>query len=404
MAQAFLPVWPGHACLCAFRRKRLENRKHGCQLGSFRQIGLAAWPDGPRLAYNSLVTRRSLVLGGLAAALRREKFDEAVRLVSKQVDSGVVGAAVLDVRSGGRQLAQAFGAAHTKDAVFLLASITKPMTATAVMILSDRNELGLADAVHKFIPEFRGGDRERVTVRHLLTHTSGLPDMLPENEELRKRHAPLKDFVAGTCATPLLFPPGTQVRYQSMGILLAAEIVQRITRRSLPDFLRDEVFRPLGMHATSLGLGGRKIPETMQCQVEQSTDWDWNSSYWRNLAAPWGGAHSNVADLSRFLRYFARPDRPILKTATVAAMIADQNQGLKQPWGLGWMLAQPSFGHCSSRTFGHSGSTGTVAWLDPEKDLSCILLTTKPAAVSQKLLLDPVSDVVSEASTTKTHI
>ena len=350
-----------------------------------------------QLTYNSLVTRRSLLLGGLAVALRRERLDEAVRLVRQQVDSGVVSAAVLDVRCSGQKLSQAFGAARTADAVFLLASITKPMTATAVMILSDRNELAIADPVRKFIPEFRGGERDRVTIRHLLTHTSGLPDMLPENEELRKRHAPLKDFVAGTRATPLLFSPGTQVRYQSMGILLAAEIVERITRRSLPDFLRAEVFEPLGMRATSLGMGGRKISETMQCQVDEHTDWDWNSAYWRNLASPWGGAHSNVADLSRFLRYFIHDDRPVLKPETATAMITNQNQGLKQPWGLGWMVAH-GFGHSSPRTFGHSGSTGTVAWLDPEKDLSCILLTTKPAAVSQKILLNPVSDVVSEAA------
>jgi CubicO group peptidase (beta-lactamase class C family) len=343
------------------------------------------------------VTRRSLLLGGLAVALRRERLDEAVRLVRSQVDSGVVSAAALDVRCGSHKLVQTFGAARTKDAVFLLASITKPMTATAVMILSDRKELALADAVHKFIPEFRAGARERVTIRHLLTHTSGLPDMLPENEELRRRHAPLKDFVAGACATPLLFSPGSEVRYQSMGILLASEIVERITRRSLPDFLRDEVFLPLGMRGTSLGLGGRKIAETMQCQVEQHTDWDWNSSYWRNLAAPWGGVHSNLADVSRFLRYFVHPDRPVLKAETAAAMITNQNQGLKQPWGLGWMVAH-RFGHSSPRTFGHSGSTGTVAWLDPEKDLSCVLLTTKPAVISQKILLEPVSDVVSGAA------
>src|SRR5205807_4075283 len=110
----------------------------------------------------------------------------------------------------------------------------------------------------------------------------------------------LKDFVTGTCATPLLFSPGTKVRYQSMGILLAAEIVQRISGGALSDFLHDELYRPLGMTNTSLGLAGRKISATMQCQVPEQTDWDWNSSYWRNLATPWGGAHSTTADLSRF--------------------------------------------------------------------------------------------------------
>ncbi len=159
----------------------------------------------------------------------------------------------------------------------------------------------------KFIPEFRGGDRERVVIRHLLTHTSGLPDMLPENEELRKRHAPLREFVTATCRTPLLFTPGTKVSYQSMGVLLAGEIVERITGRPLREFLRRQLFQPLGMRNTSLGLGGRKIPDTMQCQVDEHTDWDWNSPYWRDLGSPWGGAHAAAGDVSRLLRCFVNP-------------------------------------------------------------------------------------------------
>ncbi|MDP3000993.1 MAG: serine hydrolase domain-containing protein [Bryobacterales bacterium] len=344
------------------------------------------------------MTRRSLLFSGMAPALRRDGLDQAVRLVGARVAAGEVAAAVLHVRSGKQVLNQAFGAARTPRAVFLLASITKPMTAMAVMILADRKELSLNDRVRKFIPEFHGGERNRVTLRHLLTHTSGLPDMLPENEELRKRHAPLNEFVAGACRTPLLFSPGARVQYQSMGVLLAGEIVERVAGRPLRDFLRVQVFERLGMPDTSLGLGGRKIPDTMQCQVDQHSDWDWNSAYWRDLGAPWGGAHSTASDVSRLLRYFVDPDPPVLKAETAAAMIANQNQGLNLPWGLGWMsgggrLAKGS----SSRTFGHSGSTGTIAWLDPEKDLSLVLLTTKPAAVSQKTLLGPVSDVVASA-------
>jgi CubicO group peptidase (beta-lactamase class C family) len=171
------------------------------------------------------MTRRALILGGVAMALRREKIEEAIGLVNAQVESGAVRAASLHICQGAETVDRAFGAAKTPDAVFLLASISKPMTASAVMLLSDRGELSLDDPVRKYIPEFRGGEKDRVLVKHLLTHTSGLPDMLPDNDALRKRHAPLKDFVAGTCTVPLLFPPGTQVKYQSMGILLAAEIV-----------------------------------------------------------------------------------------------------------------------------------------------------------------------------------
>jgi CubicO group peptidase (beta-lactamase class C family) len=342
------------------------------------------------------MTRRSLIMSAVAMALRKEKVDEAVALIQSQVDSGSVRAASLHVCQGKQIVDRAFGAAKTPAAVFLLASISKPMTASAVMLLSDRKQLSLEDPVNKFIPEFRGGEKDRILLRHLLTHTSGLPDMLPENDALRKRHAPLKDFVAATCTTPLLFSPGTSVKYQSMGVLLAAEIVERISRRSLPAFLRDEIYRPLGMKDTSLGLGGRDLNETMQCQVEQQNDWDWNSAYWRNLGSPWGGAHATAADVGRFLRYFVEPSPPVLKPATVAAMITDQNRGQNTPWGIGWMLARGMGKHSSPRTFGHSGSTGTISWMDPEKGVSFVLLTTKPSALSNRSLLAPVSDVISE--------
>ena len=342
------------------------------------------------------MTRRALLQSAVALALRKDKVDEAIGLIAREVESGSVAAAALHVSQGKDVVDRAFGAAKSPGAVFLLASISKPMTASAVMLLSDRGELSLEDPVSRYVPEFKGGEKDRVLLRHLLTHTSGLPDMLPENEALRQRHAPLKDFVAATCATPLLYSPGTSVRYQSMGVLMAAEVVERIARRPLADFLRDEIYRPLGMKATSMGLGGRDLAGTMQCQVAEHNDWDWNSAYWRNLASPWGGAHATAADVGRFARYFAEPTPAVLKPATVAAMVTNQNGGLKTPWGIGWMLGRGLGKHSSARTFGHSGSTGTLAWMDPEKGVCFVLLTTKPAAQSNRSLLTPVSDTISE--------
>jgi CubicO group peptidase (beta-lactamase class C family) len=331
-----------------------------------------------------------------AFALGQGKWDEAVQLLQQQTSSGDVSAATLFIRSGSTTLQRAFGKAQSPDAVFLLASITKPMTASALMILADHGHVSLTDPVQRFIPEFRGDGRERLLVRHLLTHTSGLPDMLPEDQDLRKRHAPLSEFVALTCRTPLLFAPGAEVRYQSMGLLLASEIALRITKEPFPVFVQDHVFRPLGMRNTSLGLGGRAISQTMQCQVKDPSDWDWNSAYWRNLGSPWGGAHSTVGDLALFLQYFAHPDARVVKPETASAMITNQTAGLAKPWGLGWMLNNGQFGKgCSAATFGHSGSTGTMCWLDPEKGQSLVLLTTKPAQQSNKTLLHPVSDSVS---------
>ncbi len=332
-------------------------------------------------------------------ALRKQRVEEAAELVHKATASGEVRAAVLDVRQGRYRFSRAFGEARAPETAFIIASISKPMTAAGIMLLADRRKLALSDPVHKFIPEFSGGDRELITVQHLLTHTSGLPDMLPENIELRKRHARLADFVAATCKTPLLFRPGTKVSYQSMGILLAAEIAQRVTGTPLREFLRREIFLPLGMRETSLGLGGRRIPDTAQCQVESNDDWAWNTPYWRDLGTPWGGVHSTAEDVSKFLGAFLRPNGLVLKRETATEMISNHTPGLNEAWGLGWMMQPGTFGRgCSPRTFGHYGATGTVAWADPETGVRCVLLTTKPAEQSRAGLLGPVSDLVAKRS------
>jgi CubicO group peptidase (beta-lactamase class C family) len=334
-----------------------------------------------------------------AAALKHGRIDEACTKLIAATASGEVSAAALYVQQRGDTFARGFGKARSADEVFLLASITKPMTAAAVMKLVDRGLVSLEKPARTYLPEFQGGDRDRITVRHLLTHTSGLPDMLPENTELRKRHAPLKEFVAGACKTPLLFAPGSEVRYQSMGILLAAEIVERITRQPLRDFLRKEIFGPLGMQSASLGLGGRSIAETALSQVSGDDDWNWNSPYWRDLGAPWGGAHASAPDVARFLEYFLHPRDGILKAATARQMVTNQNTGLNKPWGIGFLVDGSAYGKsCSAGTFGHWGSTGTVAWADPAKDLIMVLLTTKPAEQSRAGLLGPVSDVISRIS------
>lgn len=320
---------------------------------------------------------------------------EADRLLTAQTENGSVTAAALLVRRGLSEFARAYGQATLKTP-FLIASPTKPMIAAAVMLLCDRQQLQLTDAVVKHLPPFTGGERELVTIKHLLNHTSGLPDMLPENVELRKRHAPLSEFVAGACRTPLLFRPGTKVNYQSMGILLAAAIVEKVSGQPLPAFLAANFFKPLKMTGTSLGLGGRTIAETARCQVGEASDWDWNSPYWRNLGAPWGGAHSTVHDLATFIEQFTQPGPGILTEATRRAMRSLQTAGLNQAWGLGWSLQPGAFGQTSSpATFGHFGSTGTVVWHDPAAALTCVLLTTKPAEDSRKGLLGPVSDIVA---------
>src|SRR5262249_39066982 len=139
-------------------------------------------------------------------------------------------------RGSGRQSPEASGTPAQPDTIYLVASITKPVTASALMLLVERGMVSLADPVQRYLPEFQGPEREKVRVQDLLSHVSGLPDMLPQNLELRRAHAPLSEFVRLSLTTPLLFAPRTSFSYQSMGILLAAEIVERLTKTPLREF------------------------------------------------------------------------------------------------------------------------------------------------------------------------
>lgn len=340
---------------------------------------------------------------GSSTAWHREdldaRFEAASRLIRAETDSGNVAAAVLLVRHRDQEVARAFGLARV-DTPFLIASPTKPMTAAVVLWLRDRRELSLNDPVARYLPAFRGGERGAVTIRHLLTHTSGLPDMLPENTDLRRQHAPLSEFVARTCRTPLLFPPGERVSYQSMGILLAAAIAEKVTGEALPKLMTRSILAPLGMHQTSLGLGGRQIADTARCQVPEAdrSDWDWNSTYWRNLGAPWGGAHSTAHDLGTWLQAFASPGVDVLRESTRREMRAIQTGTLHPSFGLGWQREPGVFARtCSPETFGHAGSTGTVIWHDPVTVRTCVVLTTRPAVDSGASLLVPVSEILGRA-------
>jgi len=239
-----------------------------------------------------MLSRRDLLLGTMAGPVSAHPLDAAVAHLDKATRSGEVAAAVLLVEARGQRHLHAFGQARA-DTVFLLASITKPMTAVGLMALVDEGKLALADPVHEHLPGFTGQDRALVTIKHLLNHTSGLPDQLPDNLELRRRYAPLDAFVAGALRAPLRFPPGSSVAYQSMGFLLAAKIAEAVSRLPFRELLRRRVFQPLGMTGASLGLGGRKVEDTARVQVPDDPG-GWNSPYWRDLGSPWGGAHATA--------------------------------------------------------------------------------------------------------------
>jgi CubicO group peptidase (beta-lactamase class C family) len=160
----------------------------------------------------------------------------------------------------GRQTLASDSPAVRDDAIFLIASITKPIVATGALLLAERGLISLDDRVEEYVPGFGREAKHAVTIRNLLTHTSGLPDMLPNNFELRAAHAPLSEFVAGACASKLDFLPGRGVQYQSMGFAMLAEVIQQVSGKTCAQFLDDEIFQPLGMNDTALGAPASWFP------------------------------------------------------------------------------------------------------------------------------------------------
>lgn len=380
--------------------------------------GLAA-PLVNRLSFDSLappvMQRRRFLQAALGLVLGKplfaqgsgQVFEAAGQVLQSHVEAGRLDAAVFAVRHRDTTYARSFGGAADPDAIFLLASITKPIVIAAVMSLHDEGAFQLEDRVGKFIGEFHGEGREQVTMRHLMTHISGLPDQLPENVALRSQHADLSRFVDGAMRTPMLFAPGTRYSYSSMGILLAAEVAQRISGKPIAALVSEVVFEPLRMTRSALGIGHLDPDSLVRCQVEQSapeagagdpesTRWDWNSDYWRRLGAPWGGAHGSAHDVIRFLDAFMNPTGKLLKEATARQMIVNQNPAGLRSRGLGFDLGnQLGDSLISARSFGHSGSTGTLCWADPQSDTVCVVLTTLPAQAMRPHPRDLVSASVA---------
>ncbi len=348
------------------------------------------------------------------------RWDRALHLIQSWCDARQLPAAGICLIRGGKTTGVHLFGSQTladdsapirHDAIFLVASITKPIVATGALLLAERGLLALDDRVEDYIPAFRREGKHAVTIRNLLTHTSGLPDMLPTNNDLRAAHAPLSEFVAGACACPLDFPPGRGVQYQSMGFALLGEITRQVSGKSCAQFLHDEIFQPLEMHDTALGapddwfegpspkvdrIAEVCIPAGTEMADENARHWNWNSRYWRQLGAPWGGLLTTPADLGQFGRMLLEQGRlgnvQIVSRASIQAATRNQLEAMRdvppddrrtRPWGLGWRLNwaahSANFGDLlGPRSYGHWGATGTLMWVDPDFDACAILLTTKP--------------------------
>lgn len=308
---------------------------------------------------------------------------------------------------------------------YLVASITKPIVATAVLKLVSEGKLCLTQRIRELLPQFDKSSFRRITLRHLLTHTSGLPDMLPNNAELRASHASLQEFLQHATAVDPEFAPGTNCQYSSVGFLLLGAVIESVCGQSLPEFLQAQFFLPLDMHDTWLGVPAHKadrlLPQIMLSQLpdwqSDAEDWGWNSRYWRTLGAPWGGLISTAADLGRFARGMLQAfcghgsSTPIPASAARAAM-QNQTQHFAEiprqiresrPWGFGWRHSWPAhqatFSDLDSNSdiFGHWGATGTMFWIDTARLQYAVFLTSVPYEES-RIAIQKMSNVAGSYS------
>lgn len=355
------------------------------------------------------------------AGLSRERLANAYEILDVSVTKGILPAAGLIVSKGGIAVKpRVFGRVSpepdappiSEDAIFLVASVTKPVTATAAMMLIERGRIALDDYVASIIPEFGSKGKDKIQIRHLLTHTSGLPDQLPENTQLRKQHLGLDVYVKHIYDCELGFTPGTNVHYQSCGFAMIGEIIRRVEGTPLPEFLDRDIFKPLGMENSSLGAREDMYDKIARINISSvgeyggpETDWNWNTEYWWNFRAPWGGMFTTLEDYTVFLQMFLNGGsfrgRRLLSPVTISAMARNQIMGMRtvpeevkrsNGWGFGWRLNSPvglpSFGDlASSKTYGHEGATGTAVWVDPEWGLTYVLFTTQPSPPERLLTL-----------------
>ncbi len=273
-----------------------------------------------------------------------------------------------------------------QDSIFLLASITKPILATAIMQLVERGLLSFNVPVTRYIPEFAQPGKLPVTIWNLLTHTSGM-----ESEAwfaaLYNTQAPQSAFLKAAYQSILHFVPGTRYEYCNLSFYVLGELITRVSGLPYPEYLRKNVFEPLGMVDTSFDPGVAKKDREAPVRGDVGT----NIPHLKSIQHPGAGLWSTADDLvtlgQAYLNNGKRGDFQMLSPTTIEWVTRDHVAGLPQlsdghdqpaHYGLGWekwMLNNRWPG--SSRTFLHTGATGTLLWIDPEYDLICVFLTTQ---------------------------
>jgi CubicO group peptidase (beta-lactamase class C family) len=281
------------------------------------------------------------------------------------------------------------------EALFWIASQSKPITAAALMMLVDEGKVRLDDPVEKYLPEFRDlwlveeqdekvrllkRPKQRITVRHILSHTSGLP-FRSALEQPTLDLLPLRVAAGSYAMTPLLFEPGSRYQYSNAGINTAGRIIEVVSGMPYEEFLQKRLFTPLGMKDTTFrpdagqlrrlakayrpGPGKKGLVETPIGQLKYPL------SDRSRQPMPAGGLFSTAADLGRFCRMVLSggsfEGKRYLSEAAVKEMTSKQTgPGVPQGYGLGWATGGGGFGH--------GGAYATDLWIDAKRGLITVFL------------------------------
>jgi beta-N-acetylhexosaminidase len=318
----------------------------------------------------------------------------------------------------GRQTYETGSRAVTPDTIYDVASLTKPVVTTTLIAMEvEAGRLSLDIPIAAYVPEWEAAPsldwqnwRKLVTLRHLLTHTSGFPNTVEYFRYLKSK----SEIIARVIAEPLIHEPGTRWDYSDVGFILLGHILERTSGQTLDAMAANRIFSPLDMKNTMFvpasGLHARIAPTgndlRLRKRVLRGEVHDENAAVMGGVAGH-AGLFSTAGDLSVFCQMMLNggiyAHRRLLQRATVAEFTAAQPIS-DNARTLGWVVpTEPSASgkYFSAHSFGHAGFTGTSIWCDPVNDLFVVLLTNRvhPNRTGNKIqeVRPALHDLVGEA-------
>lgn len=374
---------------------RLQPGRHH----SKAPTGVIAKVSRPLAAWGlALVVVLAGSLGGSAqvsSVFRAGKLAEIDQAINAAIADGKCPGGVFWLQHDGASYHRAYGnravvpatEPMTEDTLFDAASLTKVVACTpAVMLLVERGQLGLDDRVAKYLPAFTGGGKEDVTIRQLITHTSGLRPDISLKPDWNGNEAAIQL----ACAEKLAGKPGEKIVYSDTGPILLGEIVHRITGQPLDQFLQKEVYGPLGMKDTGFNPPKSKLPRIAPTEVENGVPvrgvvHDPRARRMGGVAGH-AGLFFTASDLARYAQMLLNGGEldgvRIFKPETVKLMTSVQTPpNIVGRRGIGWDI---DTGYSGPRgelfplgSYGHTGWTGTSIWIDPFSKSFVIFLSNR---------------------------